>query len=310
MRGQRAHALAAMVAIAVGAVMVGCGSAAPARHGSRPAAIIRALVPPGGSPALARTVGRQMLAGLILPPGARRIGAQRQPMRSAVIGSDDLVDVSRFYWLPQSLDAASSFLQAHVPAGDTSSGTGSGATGQGGTEFFLSVSYSLTRPPAGIDQNTMLLATLAAGPRGGTIMRADAEIVWYPPRTAAEYLDPADFRSVTITATLVNLRGKARTIMKTFGRPVIDRLAEVLNGLRTLSPPGPLSCPEMAGSTFTLLLTPNSALGRAMVISPAGCVGELITVAGKAQPVLQDFESHKVTSVIGPLLGVRRSAWY
>jgi hypothetical protein len=251
-----------------------------------------------------------MLASLILPPGARHIGAQRQPTRSEVIGSNDLVDVSRFYWLPQSLDAASSFLQAHVLAGDTSSGTGSGSTGEGGTDSFLSVSYSLARPPAGIDQSTMLLATLAAGPRGGTIMRADAEVVWYPPRTAAEYLNPADFRSVRITARLVNLHGKARMIMKTFGRPVIDRLAGVLNGLRTLSPPGPLSCPAMTGSTFTLRLTPISASGRAMVISSAGCVGELITTAGKAQPVLQDLESQKVTSVIGPLLGVRGSSWY
>jgi hypothetical protein len=218
-------------------------------------------------------------------------------------------DRSRFYWLPQSLNAASSFLQAHVPAGDTVSGTGSGASGQGGTDSFLSVSYSLARPPAGIDPSTTLLATLAAGPRGGTVARADAEVVWYPPRTAAEYLDPAAYRSVTITATLVNEQGNARTVTKTFGRRVIDRLARVLNGLRTLSPPGPISCPAMTGSTFTLRLAPTSASIPAMVVSRAGCVGELITVAGKAQPVLLDIESQEVTSVIGPLLGVHRSYW-
>lgn len=309
MHGQRAHAVGAMVVIAVGAAMAGCGSAAPARHESRPAVTTRALVPPGGSAALARTVGRRMLASLILPPGARRISARPQPERAESIGSDDLVDVSRFYRVPQSLDAASGFLQAHVPAGDTISGTGSGASGQGGTDFYLLVSYALTRRPAGIDQNTMLLATLAAGPRGGTIVRADAEVVWYPPRTAAEYLDPAAFRSVTVTATLVNMHGKARTVTKTFGRPVIDRLARVLNGLRTLSPPGPLSCPAMTGSTFTLRLVPIAPSRPPLVIIPAGCVGDLITVGGKAQPVLQDFGSEQVASVIGPLLGVHLSFW-
>jgi hypothetical protein len=114
---------------------------------------------------------------------------------------------------------------------------------------------------------------------------------------------------VTITGPLVNVHGKARTVTKTFGRPVIDRLAQVLNGLRTLSPPGPISCPAMTGSTFTLRLAPTSASIPAMVVSRAGCVGELITVAGKAQPVLLDIESQQVTSVIGPLLGVHRPYW-
>jgi hypothetical protein len=230
-------------------------------------------------------------------------------VRAEVIGSDGLVDVSRFYWLPLPLNAASGFLQARVPAGDTVSGTGSENTGRGGSGFFLSVSYAFTRPPLGVDQNTMLLATLAAGPRGGTIVRVDAEVIWYPPRTAAEYLDAAAYRSVTITATLVNMHGKARTVRKTFGQPVIGRLARVLNRLRTLSPPGPISCPAMTGSAFILRLAPVSARIPAMVVSRAGCVGELITVAGKAQPVLLDFESRKVTSVIGPLLGMHRSYW-
>jgi hypothetical protein len=67
--------------------------------------------------------------------------------------------------------------------------------------------------------------------------------------------------------------------------------------------------PAMTGSTFTLRLAPISARVPAMVVSRAGCVGELITVAGKAQPVLLDFVSQKVTSVIGPLLGVHRPYW-
>ncbi len=118
-----------------------------------------------------------------------------------------------------------------------------------------------------------------------------------------------EYQSVTITAALVNEHGSARTVTRTFGRRVIDRLGQVLNGLRTLTPPGPISCPSMTGSTFTLRLAPTSASIPAMVVSRAGCVGELITVAGEAQPVLLDIESQQVTSIIGPLLGVHRSYW-
>jgi hypothetical protein len=303
--GRRAGLAFTAIIAATGILAGGCGSAArPDRSASRTRISVadRTAVPPGGSPAEARAVGTRMLASLILPPGARRIGAQRQPQRGEVIGSDDLVDLSRFYRLPLSLSAASTFLQAHIPVGDTVSGTGSGNNGPGGTGYFMMVSYALKRPPVGIDQGTMLLATLAVGPHGGTIMRADAEVVWYPPRSAAEYINPSGYRSVTITVTLVNRQGRARTVTRTFGRPVIARLARVLNRLRTLAPPGPISCPAMNGTTFTARLTAASPRYPKVVISPAGCIGDLIKVAGKAQPVLLDFESQKIKAVIGPLL--------
>jgi hypothetical protein len=82
----------------------------------------RPVVPPGGSPAEARAAGRRMLASWILPPGSRRIAPRSRPPRSELIGGENVIDVSRFYWLPRPEGAAFSFLQHHVPAGTDVSG--------------------------------------------------------------------------------------------------------------------------------------------------------------------------------------------
>jgi len=296
-----------LAALAVAGIIAGCGAATRPVGAPRVALAAHKNVPGGGSPAEARAVGRRLVASLVLPPGSRRIGYRARPVRGEVVGSDDLVDVARFYWLPLHPAAVSRFLLAHAPAGTTA--TGSGSTSGPGNGFSLLVSYSLKRPPVGIDQGTMLLATLASGPHGGTIMRADAEMVWYPPRSAAEYITRSAYRSVTITVTLVNQRGRPRTVTRTFGKPVIARLARVLNGLRTLAPPGPLSCPAMTGSTFTARLTPTSPSSPAIVISRWGCIGDSIKVGGRAEPVLLDFESHKLAAIIGRLFGMHRPYW-
>jgi hypothetical protein len=227
-----------------------------------------------------------------------------------VVGADDLVDLTKFYWLPLQPFVASRFLQAHAPAGTTTTGTGSGSGPGPGS--YLMVSYSLKSPPAGIDQGTMLLATLAAGPRGGTIMRADAEVVWYPPRTAAEYVNPEAYRAVTISVTLVPRSGKPRVITRTFAkRAVMASLARVLDRLRTLAPPGPLSCPAMrVGATFSVRFVPAAGRAASLTVSPWGCIGDLITVSGKAQPVLLDFQSRKLLVVVDRLLGVHRPGQY
>ncbi len=52
--------------------------------------------------------------------------------------------------------------------------------------------------PAGLYQAT--LATVIAGrPAGGSYLRADAQVAWYPPRSAAEYVTASQYRSVTVT---------------------------------------------------------------------------------------------------------------
>ena len=265
------------------------------------------LGPPGGSPAVARKTSRAMLTSLALPPGARPTGTRA--LRAAdQIASPDLVEVTRFYWVPLPEHAADEFFGSHLPAGMAPAGSGSGAA-PGSASYFQSVTYTLRNAPAGIDGQSELLVTLRAGPRGGTVVRADAEVVWYPWRTAAEYLRPADYRSVTVSGSFGSLTGPGMTVRRsrTFtSRAVVARLAAVLDGLRADNP-GTVNCPMLPAS-YRLSFAPAGG-GGPTVVTPSSCLGDEVTVAGRPQPMLFDPNSQKVLAVVGRLLGVPRSDW-
>lgn len=298
--------------LAIAALLAGCGMArlgeqakpmprggaslgTPARTSSSPV-----LGPSGGSPALARTVAIRLLAALILPAGSHL--AKHGPQETETIWYPNLVDVHNFFWLPMPMADAYEFLLVHVPAGTSRSGYGSSSTPTGGYE--QSVSYSLNRLPIGLDSDNELLASIAAGPRGGTLVRADAQVSWYPPRSAAEYLRPSAYRAVTITASLVggSAQSEPFTRTRTFTSPgVIARLAGLLNGLHAFDGEVP-NCPNFDLS-FTLTFA-DAQHRPAVVVSAAGCTGDLITVRGKPQPGLADLDSDRLLAIVRPLLGV------
>ncbi len=302
-RWQASAGRASVVAIAAVAMLAGCGttdlaaqSSDRAPAGTRTSATPNDLGPPGGSPALARRVARRLLAELILPAGSRSVGPRHGPWQLQTFASPRLVDVHTFFWLPLSMTAAQHFLLAHVPAGTSMSGYGTGGSPAGVAE--QCVSYSLNRLPAGLDSENELLVSIAADPAGGTRARVDAQVSWYPSRSAAEYLRPAAFQAVRITAAL---GGQRRTFTS---RAAIARLARLLNSLHALDEDPP-SCPEHIAS-FTLTFT--SARHRPVVVTPYGCGGDYVTVRGKAQPGLADIDSNKLLAVIDSLLGARGSS--
>ena len=127
------------------------------------------------------------------------------------------------------------------------------------------------------------LSTAAMPSAGGdTLIRADASVSWFPPRSAAEQLNAASFRSVTATATEVIPR--PRTVTRTFTSPaVIGPLAALVNSLPATPYPdvAGMSCAVATG--YRLDFTPG------VVIYPGGCGGsDAITVNGKDQPRLWD----------------------
>jgi hypothetical protein len=292
-----------VVVTLAGVLAAACGTTGQVPHAVRSPIPVtaRVVVPPGGSPAEARMVGRRMIVGLILPAGSRRIAPRSQPPEAGLIVGPNVIDVHRFYWLPLPEHVAVSFLQHHVPANTSLTGTGWGPDWQ-------QVQYSLNAPPAGLEQFNALQATLTVGPRGGTLLRADAQLTWYPPRSAAEYLRPDGYRSVTVTLTSSLARAKPRTMTRVFtSQAVIARLARLLDGLHT-SAPWTGSCPALLPQ-FQIVFTPaargNARSARALV-SPSGCRGELITANGEQQPALEDINSTRLLTVISPLLGMPR----
>jgi hypothetical protein len=305
---RRASVAAALVTAMSGVLATACGTRTEAPRAVRPPAAVSApvVVPRGGSPAEARKVGRRMLASLILPAGSHRTAPRSRPPQAGMLAGPNAVDVHRFYWLPLPENVAVRFLEHHVPAASSPAGTGWGPG-------WHQVDYSLKAPPAGLEHDNTLQATVTVGPHGGTLLRADAELTWYPSRSAAEYLPPNGYRSVTVAASLTVSSGRAkpRTFTRVFtGQAVIARLAGVLDGLHG-APPWTGSCPANLPQ-FQITFRPairGSGRPARVVVSPGGCRGEDITTDGELQPALEDINSMRLFAVIGPLLGMPRSYW-
>jgi hypothetical protein len=240
----------------------------------------------------------RMLASLVLPPGARRIAARQQPPRAEVIGSDSLVDLHRFFSIPMPMLAAATFVNRHTPAGFRPNGPDLGTTSSQNGAIYQFVSFYLRSAPVGIAGETMLLVTLSDGPHGSTLARADAEVVWYPPRTAAEYLRPGAIRSARITASLNNPR---RHVVKVItSRHAIARLAALLNGMRAAGN-GSMSCPTFSAE-YHVTFTGRGGQPR-VAVDPTGCATDDVLVNGIAQPPLWD-PADRLISVLHKLLGL------
>ncbi len=110
----------------------------------------------------------------------------------------DQVDVKRFYSAPRSMAASYAYLRKHVPAGYRRTVTGS--EGQDGKTVLELVVYNPKALPRGVDEADLVVGVVP-GRHGGSVLRADGEVAWYPPRSAAERLRPAAYRAVTITRT-------------------------------------------------------------------------------------------------------------
>jgi hypothetical protein len=311
----RLAGLACAVAVAAaGCATVSATAPAPGRTGSAAASKLThrsgpagVLGPQGGSPALAGGLDRSMLGRLVLPPGARRTGTRSLPAANELVSANAVV-VTRFYWAPVSEPSANAFFLAHRPRAMVWNGTSTGS-GPSARDFMQSVSYALRTVPPGIEQQSQLLVTLRADPHGGTVIRTDATAIWYPWRTAAEYLRPSAYRSVTVTATFPNTTSPAMSLIRrrTFtSRAVIARLAAVLNGLHAAAGYLP-SCPFFLPQ-YRLTFTPDPDRAP-MVVTPVGCTGDQLTAVGRKQPTLSDPSSMRLFPVIARLLGVRRSYW-
>jgi hypothetical protein len=262
--------LAATAVVTVAAVLAGCGTAR-ARQGASgtwgsaqaPAAGTPAQAPASGPPsgppsssrAQALALARRLLSHLVLPAGARPAHVSPLPPEirtpaNSIIGS---ADVHQLFVLRQQMPAAHHFLLVHVPAGMRRDSTGQGNGPAGIT--MESVGYAPLSLPSGISQ-AELAATVVPGSAGGSLLRADAQVSWFPPRTAAEHLDPAGLASVTVVATLPtspNRRPPAAS--RVFTSPaVLARLARLLNGLPAAAQPRVTGCPASA-ATYTLRFT-------------------------------------------------------
>ena len=180
------------------------------------------------------------------------------------------------------MDAAQRFVQAHLPAGLTPSGTGSGSDGGGPQYDVVAADVTPRAVPAGI-YTAQLVYTIAPEADGGSLLRADAQVIIYPARSAAEYLNPAGIRSVTVSHTAPD--PASRTITT---RPEIARLARLVDGEHAFPLGLVFSCPAELPPSYRLTFTPVSASRPTVVIDPGSCMGDGVFANGVRQPALVD----------------------
>jgi hypothetical protein len=294
--------------LAIAVALAACGSvvapmaSGPQTHpgGTQLASARRG--PPAGSRAEAATLARLMLSRLRLPAGARRLPPVPVPRSVSGpglwAGAFAALDLHQLFELRQPMDAVAAVLTAYVPAGMSQASTGE-AAGPGGVTM-REVGYTARSVPAGV-YAAQLVLTVAPARSGGSLVRADAQVIWFPPRTAAEYIDPARYHVLTITVTIANPR--QHTIRKVMtSRAVITRLAEALN--RSRAEPVTIANCASIFAAYRLAFAVSRQSRPVVVVSAtrSPCGGIQIRVGGRMQPPLQDAGT--VAATADRLLGV------
>jgi hypothetical protein len=304
---------AALVLAAVASVAACGGIAAPVvsgphAHTGGTRLVLARPGPPAGSRAEAAALARLMLSRLRLPSGARRLPPAPGPplVRRPDLwaGAAASLDLPQLFALRQPMDAVAAVVVAHAPAGMTWYSTG-GLLGPADRFRPVDVTSSevsyLARPvPAGI-YAAQLVLTLAPARSGGSVVRADAQVIWFPPRTAAEYIGPGRYHVLAITVTTAGPR--QHTVRKVVtSQAAIIRLAEALNS----SPVQPVriaNCP-MIFADYRLAFAVSRHSRPAVVVSATRnpCEGAQVRTDGRTQPPLEDEGT--VVAMADRLLGV------
>jgi hypothetical protein len=285
----------AVIVAATALVAAACGTVpapGPAKKtDDRPAVTGKHSGAPWDSRAGAQAYGRHLLDSLRLPPGARVLPwgdkppAGLVPMSPAIL--TDTIDLKVIFRVNASMDAIKAFLLAHRPVGLTLSTNGYGS--RFGTVTSRFVGFTPQALPAGI-YSADLDYVFEPEPGGGSVLRIDAQVAWYPPRSPAEHIDPSRYISVTVSHR-TNRATQARTF--TSG-PELAKLAGRVNTLYG-APDVVSHCPAIiAGviNVYQLVFVPARGAPKIVVTPSTACLEYVdVTVGGRAEPSLADGSS-------------------
>ncbi|MGN6793478.1 MAG: hypothetical protein ACTHJW_13930 [Streptosporangiaceae bacterium] len=294
-----------VVLAAVTLAAAGCGT--PRQPGSvtwpesartRPASARLTGALASGTRGLAKQTSRRLLQDLVLPPGAQPNGSRGVPgplqYPPETTDSGHLLQRHAIFAISRPAGWTRRYLQAHVPSGLTQTGSGQ-SSGPAGPRY---VTWSPRHLPRGLYQAELEVSVLAA--RARTLVRADIQVVWYPPRSSAEYIRPARFSAVQLSVTVFNPRTRTFRRMIT-SRSAIIALARSLN--RLPADPGlEYACPATFAD-YRITFVPAGAGQVPVVAVPDGCNGVSVTAAGLAQPGL--VGGYATIALITRLTGIR-----
>lgn len=256
--------------------------------------------PPPGSRTQALQLAESLVAHVALPPGSARVRGPEPPVLRpwdpSGLSAPETVEASGLWTSPASTDQVSAFASAHPPAGTRFF-----------TQFLASPSQTatqvddlLTTFPPGI-ANGAVAVLIASGSQGGSVVRVNVIVGWYPPRSAAERVPPG-MRAVTVSVTIAAV--KSRIVSRTFtSAEMVGRLAALLNGMNASPSIADRSCAAlMVTYRLAFATTPGA---RPSLIATTGVCGTVAVVAhGTLQPLLSD-QTGTLSRTAASLLGVK-----
>jgi hypothetical protein len=267
-----------LIAAVAGIMVTGCATA----HGTATVhAHVAATGPAAGQgpQAKALALARHLVAEVRVPPGTRpvRLGSLPPAVRDPQAPSGPgWATATRILVAPGNAVAVLDTLLDHAPFGDSSPRI-----------VPVTVSTLLESPEPGVDAAVVDVSAMQYSSTT-TLLAVRAAAAWLPVRAAAEHLDPARVRAVTLTE-VYNFPAH-RPVRRTLAsRAVIARLATLLNHLTPAVFEVAPNCPA-PGASSTLKFTPANGNGNTVVVSTFGCGFDQVTVNGASQPPLSDPE--------------------
>jgi len=292
----------------------GCGKSNPP-HAGDPAISVH-LVPTTRVPVSAsgRVLAVAVARSLV---GAVRVSGRWLPLadvpRSSPIDSapgrpatPNLVDVHRVWRVPGRPREALATVRGSHPAGLPVDGEGSGGSrGVDGREVedFWYVSFRAA-PRRGLGSEQLSLSMTAA-PGGGTLLRADGQVVWLSLRSAAERI-PAGARSIEVTRE--SGRGRV-SLRRTIAAPAsVARIVAAVDRLPIVQP-GTVVCPAERAQAPVVVLSfrgarqqPLAQASQAAGPEVDGCTPMRFSVGGREMQPLS--EGSGVIDIVDRALGL------
>jgi len=219
-------------------------------------------------------LARRLLAQLGVPDGSKELGGQLVGVLSAPLTSmdDDVIDVADTWTVPETADAALTYVEHHLPAGLTWDGTGGGPVG---------AEVVFYRAPAGpTDEGATVYVAVAPDPAGGTDLRVDVEDTWQPVRPALEQV-PATVAGATLVRRtgLMGSPPPPTTVTIHVGADIARHIAALLNALPSEAG-GPADAGGGADATITVSFDGDPGNVRYVV---AGSFYDAVTVRAPSQ---------------------------
>jgi hypothetical protein len=259
---------------------------------------------------LAHAVARSLLGALRVPSDVIPLGSvpRSSPIGSvsARLATPNLVDVHRIWRVPGSPREVLAVVRHSHPAGLTMNGGGSSGkhgVGEREVEYLWYVTFQ-ARPRRGLGSEVLAISTTAA-PGGGTLLRADGEVVWVSARPPAERV-PAGVSSIEVA------RGptyKQMTLRRTISASASVRRIIAAIDMLPIVQPGTWGCPEEpVGPVVRLSFRGDAGRVLAEAVQAAGdevgnCSPMYFSVRGREEKPLAEGAS--VIGIISQMLGLK-----